>query len=57
MLGSGIMLVGLFVAISSSVNAFRAATDRPFAVAALVVAAAEILLLVLAAVVPAVLQT
>jgi hypothetical protein len=52
MLGSGIMVVGLFLAVNASITAFRMAPDRGFAVAALVVAGAEIVAIALAAMLP-----
>jgi hypothetical protein len=43
MLGSGIMVIGIVLAMSASVNAFRIAPDREFAVAAMVIAGTEAL--------------
>ena len=51
MLGTGIMLIGVFLAMSASITAFRGAPDRAFAVAAVTIAGAETLVVLLAVVV------
>ena len=46
MLGPGAVVIGIPVALSASLQALRTATDRPFALAALIISVLEALALV-----------